>query len=584
MKELSFFFLLLASLNLGGGTSAGMNQTFHWGEKEAEVLLKDARDMDKKPENIVPNFSTAPHESKLKATDLSSKAYLEAKKQDASLMIQENNNNRERFQIDPIHDPLIRDAAEIEANALKAIGGKDTKIKTVENITKPTQITCEESGDPYELQCHEQLTVKLKEELGPIQQGSFNMKGKYLRKYHKTFLNGWKRRGNSNHILWIRQGESQIKQFVADQTGIPQDQIGTVTLTNSQDEVQVSNKCYTYKTFTFSYTFQEKIKREYDTWTHNCETMEEKVDQGLCEYNERICTKGPETRNIDNTPVTRDCWEYKKTYSCEYPAKNDCIPLRAQGCTQISSSCKEKIGKSCVIYNQTYECLPQTESHSGEMIIGGQIPYCLDGNCASQSWKKNNEMTSSLAQLSLFKEMQGQVKLGSIFKGSSESCKRQILGFRDCCSKGKGWGTDLSLASCSAQEKVLNQKRKQHLCHYVGTYCAEKVLGTCITKKSTYCCFGSKLLKTFHEQGRPQIKLGWGDAENPICRGFSVEELQKIDFSKLDLRSVYDDLMKKYKAPQTKLMEKQLHDRMNSIQESLKNGFQKFSPQQREGA
>ena len=35
--------------------------------KEAEALLKDARDIDKNPENIVPSYSPSPHKPQLKA-------------------------------------------------------------------------------------------------------------------------------------------------------------------------------------------------------------------------------------------------------------------------------------------------------------------------------------------------------------------------------------------------------------------------------------------------------------------------------------------------------------------------------------
>ena len=66
-------------------------------------------------------------------------------------------------------------------------------------------------------------------------------------------------------------------------------------------------------------------------------------------------------------------------------------------------------------------------------------------------------------------------------------------------------------------------------------------------KKTSFCCFGSKLLKAFQEQGRAQIGMGWGDAEHPLCRGFTIEEIQRIDFSKLDLREVFEELMKNYK-------------------------------------
>ena len=55
-------------------------------------------------------------------------------------------------------------------------------------------------------------------------------------------------------------------------------------------------------------------------------------------------------------------------------------------------------------------------------------------------------------------------------------------------------------------------------------------------KKTSFCCFGSKLAKIVHEQGRAQISIGWGDAEHPDCRPLTVKELQKIEilFNKVE--------------------------------------------------
>jgi len=104
-----------------------------------------------------------------------------------------------------------------------------------------------------------------------------------------------------------------------------------------------------------------------------------------------------------------------------------------------------------------------------------------------------------------------------------------------------------------------------------------------VTKKSSYCCFGSKLLKVFHEQGRPQIGLGWGEAEFPLCRGFELEEIQKIDFSKLDLREVFEDLMKTYSPDKLKGTATHLKDRLETIQRGMMPNSKIPSQQRKEG-
>ncbi|WP_303745461.1 conjugal transfer protein TraN [Enterobacter hormaechei] len=85
-------------------------------------------------------------------------------------------------------------------------------------------------------------------------------------------------------------------------------------------------------------------------------------------------------------------------------------------------------------------------------------------------------------------------------------------------------------------------------CHEVGTYCKKKIpLLGCVQKATGYCCFNSKLARIIHEQGRPQLKNfnGWGDAGSPSCRGFSPDEFQAIDFSKIDLSEYVEDMVKK---------------------------------------
>ncbi|EOR7867386.1 conjugal transfer protein TraN [Escherichia coli] len=85
-------------------------------------------------------------------------------------------------------------------------------------------------------------------------------------------------------------------------------------------------------------------------------------------------------------------------------------------------------------------------------------------------------------------------------------------------------------------------------CHEVGTYCKKKIpLLGCVQKATSYCCFNSKLARIIHEQGRPQLKNfnGWGDAGSPQCRGFSPDEFQALDFSKIDLSEYVEDMVKK---------------------------------------
>jgi hypothetical protein len=132
-----------------------------------------------------------------------------------------------------------------------------------------------------------------------------------------------------------------------------------------------------------------------------------------------------------------------------------------------------------------------------------------------------------------------------IFNGKDMRCRPTgaETGFTDdCCKKTKTW---FGLGSCSESEKTLSKMRSTYLnqdynardanCYYVGDYCVlELPFVGCVQKKNTFCCFSSPLARIIHVQGRPQLGIGWGSAKSPNCRGFTMDEFQKLDFSKID--------------------------------------------------
>ncbi|HFA4315114.1 TPA: conjugal transfer protein TraN [Neisseria gonorrhoeae] len=95
---------------------------------------------------------------------------------------------------------------------------------------------------------------------------------------------------------------------------------------------------------------------------------------------------------------------------------------------------------------------------------------------------------------------------------------------------------------CPQSEILVAMKRKADLCHYVGSYCGSKILGACVTMIESQCCFISKLAKIVNVGGKEQLKRGWGTPENPKCEGFTAQELEQLDFSKLDLSGFYEEI------------------------------------------
>ena len=166
--------------------------------------------------------------------------------------------------------------------------------------------------------------------------------------------------------------------------------------------------------------------------------------------------------------------------------------------------------------------------------------YCIGKYCEKVVYEDNKDFAKVATWLNLMKSMSDDIdhKINQVFNGTRERCKIKIFGFSNCC-RNKGWGKKLGLTSCSEHEKLLIEKNKKKLCRYMGTY----KRGSFISRKKyrSYCCFKSRLSLILHQQAREQLRLGWGGAKHPNCRGLTLEELRKIDFSKIDLSEVFPD-------------------------------------------
>ncbi|MBX9621606.1 MAG: conjugal transfer protein TraN [Alphaproteobacteria bacterium] len=538
--------------------------------------------------------------AQLKGRDLKGRAQSLSRSDPVSKMLHQSTNSRPQVKIDPSKDSLITGSQEIMASPLQVIGGEGTHVVELHRGNKDEILTCEEPGDDSLENCMRQLIVEVKK---------ITLRKELETKFHLWLPEGKKRRfslacgalRNAVQEVYYNRGEITAPYKACMQElsmrrhnccaslpslNFPLDKIKEVRIQRglvkrwwgrTREIFLLNYDGYTYKNLGRKkswYTYQPIIKITYEEesyeilpekWVSNCENLEERVDQGLCHYDTKECTQGPQTRIIEGIPITKECWEEKLTYACDFPTKDNCSPLRARGCVQINSVCKQSVGNTCVAYTQTYQC--KGANKNSYQIRGGNTPFCLDGSCRDQSFEANNEMMASIAQLSLLKDMQG--KINSIFEGKRHKCSKRILKFKDCCGSGKGWGKSLGLGGCSANEKLLQVKRQSRLCHYVGTYCAKKRLGVCIKKKSSFCCFGSKLLKAFHEQGRRQINLGWGSPKEPLCRGFTISEIQRIDFSKLDLSEAFEDLMKNYSPQKLQGMGEKVGERLDTIKKGL---------------
>jgi len=292
-----------------------------------------------------------------------------------------------------------------------------------------------------------------------------------------------------------------------------------------------------------------------ENWVSTCGGLEGELANGLCAQPSRICTQPAETRKIDGIDVYRDCWAYESTYECAAPSTTEedyCRQLRDQGCSQIGSRCTGTMANGlCESYEQVYQCETSPGTSTEIMDCGGQT-MCMDGGCFDTSYEPSNDFGKAAASIGAISEAgeDFDVNADEIFKGEDLRCSKAILGFSNCC-KIDGWGQDIGLDQCSSNEQRLALSRKGGLCHYVGSYCSNRNLFGCTSRKETHCCFKSKLARIIHEQGRIQLGIGWGwgSAQNPNCDGITIEQLQSLDFSQIDFSEFYADAMDKATSP-----------------------------------
>ena len=72
-------------------------------------------------------------------------------------------------------------------------------------------------------------------------------------------------------------------------------------------------------------------------------------------------------------------------------------------------------------------------------------------------------------------------------------------------------------------------------CLFVGSQCTEDSFGACISRDRVLCCFNAPLGRLAQEAAVPQFGRTFGSAEAPDCRGLTSSEIQRFDWSTLDL-------------------------------------------------
>ena len=176
----------------------------------------------------------------------------------------------------------------------------------------------------------------------------------------------------------------------------------------------------------------------------------------------------------------------------------------------------------------------------------GGVTWCVGADCERVETPANTGFVDAATNLNMVMEMGGrEFDRGNmrIFSGEREFCTIRLLGGQNCCTDS-GVFIEAGLLGCEAHEIELAEARTAGVTHYLGEYCAKRILGICRRRDRAWCVFTSELGRILHEQARPQLGIDW---EN--CDGFTVAQIQSIDFDRVDLAEFTDTLLDTSEAP-----------------------------------
>lgn len=288
-----------------------------------------------------------------------------------------------------------------------------------------------------------------------------------------------------------------------------------------------------------------------------------------CTLSSEICTRPNETRTIGGLSVTRPCWEWSRTYQCNGLAPaNDCSALEARPeCSFSHDECLsyDADETTCNVYDRWFQCTtPDTGAAPPPAYVCAGDLYCIDGECTQIQREASTEFKDAMVAMNVMGELRDGFDPNElkIFSGENLKCTKKVFGLSNCCS-GKGVPL-LTPFLCSREDRDVDKRDDEGLCHYVGTYCSDRVLGVCVTRKQSYCCYSSKLVRILNQQGKAQLGMQWGKPKEPDCEGFLIAQFQQLDLSRMDFREVYAEFVDAAKLPDEVEMSIQIQQKIEA--------------------
>lgn len=258
---------------------------------------------------------------------------------------------------------------------------------------------------------------------------------------------------------------------------------------------------------------------------------------------------------------------YTETYS-DYTCYGDYTKPDEPNCTQSGNElCLNYIFDTaqptkymCTQAVFTYECIePKTTTQCDNFetsVVCNNNNYSLP-NISIENDNVIEDFGNSMALLGVLKD------INSIWSGKYSYCSYGYFSTGLYCNNCAGSGT--LCFSQKPDEKRTYEMNKKKLCHYLKTDCTSSTIANiCLVDTRKYCCYDSKLARVIVEQAYIQLGKSWDSG----CNGISIDDLNNLDFSKMDLSEIADDL------------ENQVNTKSNinsAIQTSVKSFYNDFT-------
>lgn len=298
-----------------------------------------------------------------------------------------------------------------------------------------------------------------------------------------------------------------------------------------------------------NFTVTERLSE--DVWNKNaCTALRNKSSDGSCILEKsEPCLEPNATKIIEELPINRACWGAATQYQCIDHIDSTCTSWINQGCKQTTSSCVAQNFGVCTAYSQAFECQDTTCVPQPDICMPS-LP-CTDGSCDATKNEESHDMNEGVSRLGALAGVAGEVStnqigegMAKIFAGSVIDCKSYPLGFRDCCTDS-GWGDWVK--HCPSDMQVLQKAKDENRVVSLGKYRKHKLD---LDYHHVYCVFPSKLSAIIQKEGRnAQLHIPFGKAKSPDCRGITPQELERINFDKLNLSPIEQELMSRLHVP-----------------------------------